>query len=270
MDKQIESGRVKPYDPYTTSARLLALIPAQQLRTGSLVIAIRERVERSWWLSTDAGFSASNIALGQETALRDRAMVEMIGENAVGVAQSLCGLGVALVALALFVGQRRQREYLFVSLMGFLWSASLPIDLFSMTRNVPAGWEMQILPEMISIASVAAFLLICQAFLRKRFSRRFWILSLIGLAALFAGDIGYSFGVLPYTYTVAAKVPYLLIQDITLPLLFLRELRHGNREAGILLIPMFWFGLLDYVFYTSLLLEQISVLRDGGLYLEYQ
>ena len=264
--KLIQSGRVEPYVPYTTSARLLVLVPATQLRTGSLVIAIRARVTRSWWGSTDPGFSASSLAIGQESALRNMAVVTMISDEAMGVIESLCGLGVALVALALFLGQRREREYLFVFLMGFLRYAFLPINLVSMTRNVPAGWAMEVLPELMIIASVFAYLLMCQAFLRKQFSRRLWILSVIAVAAYFAADVGNSdFGV-PSAYAQAAHVPYLLIQDVILPLLFLRELRRGNREAGVLLIPMFLYGLLDYALYTSFLLQQIPAFRTAGLY----
>ncbi len=47
--KLLESGQVEPFVPYTRAARLIVLFLEAQLRTGSLVIAIRARAPRTWW-----------------------------------------------------------------------------------------------------------------------------------------------------------------------------------------------------------------------------
>jgi hypothetical protein len=97
--KLIESGGVDPYVAYTRTARIIVPIPQGQLRTGSLVIAVRARAPLTFWSSPSPAFNGLMLSLGDESTLRQRNLLSMIGENSISVLENLLALGVGLVAL---------------------------------------------------------------------------------------------------------------------------------------------------------------------------
>src|SRR5579863_5709504 len=76
--KLIESGQVEPFRRYSQTARNVAPIPDGMVRTGTLTIAIRYRMLRSWFDFSGPGFPPLIISLGQEEALRNRAWMSNI------------------------------------------------------------------------------------------------------------------------------------------------------------------------------------------------
>jgi phosphoserine phosphatase RsbU/P len=104
----IQCGQVEPYVAAMRSARVIVEIPAAQLQTGSLVIAIRARAPITWWTSNLPGFSAGMLALGDVGALENQNLLIMIAENSATFLENLLALGVGLVALALFIAQRQR------------------------------------------------------------------------------------------------------------------------------------------------------------------
>jgi len=262
--KLIESGQVEPFVPYTRAARLTVRIPEAQIRTGSLLIAIRARAPRTWWKSISAGFNGPMLTLGDETTLRSQSALYVIGESTMTVLESLLGLAVGLVALALFLGQRRRVEYFWVFMLGVFSFATLPLAYLSVKRNVPASWWT--LNELLNFAGSMTIMLIYQAFLRKRYSRLLWVFITVAFLVSPAADLASLYGILPGVYDVAAAFPIGIIVAVILPLLLIRELRRGNREAGILLIPVFLYSLSVYASYSITLLELIPPFRAAALH----
>jgi hypothetical protein len=123
----LENGHVAPFVAYTYGARLLKLIPAEQIATGSLVIALRVHISRYEWDNTDPGFYATNLILGQETALHDHMWLIVVGQNAGDWVTDLIGLGLGIVALALFSAQRDHKEYLWIFLQFFVTGCGIPL-----------------------------------------------------------------------------------------------------------------------------------------------
>jgi hypothetical protein len=115
--KLIQCGQVEPYEPATRNARLIVRVPVAQLRTGSLVIAIRARAPTTWWTSNLPGFSGGMLTLGDEIALENQNLLIMIAENSAPFLEYLLALGVGLVALALFIAQRQRMEYFWVFIL---------------------------------------------------------------------------------------------------------------------------------------------------------
>jgi phosphoserine phosphatase RsbU/P len=264
-EKLMESGQVEPFVPYTRDARQIVRIPDTQLRTGSLVIAIRARAPRRWWTSDTPSFPASMLTVGDESALRNQTLIDTFGENAANVLGSLLGLGVGLVALALFTSQRRQHEYVWIFLMGTAFAAQLPLSLLALRYNLTAS--LMIADELLSFVGKLAFLLIFQAFLRMSFS---WLLWSCAAVALFAGEIenvNALFGSLS-SYGSFLNYPLWIILAIVLPLLVFRQLRRGNREAGVLLLPIFFFSVLVYVSWAAEIMELFPILHAAGLPLQ--
>jgi hypothetical protein len=257
--KLIQSGHVEPYAPAMRNARLIVPIPEPQLRTGTLVIAIRARAPLTWWASTGPGFNGPMLTLGDETALRNKNLLSMIGENSANVLENLLSMGVGLVALALYISQRQQKEYLWIFVLGVLNVASLPWIFVSILRNIPVIWWFP--NEVIGFAGSLAILLMVQAFLRRPLGWLLWLCITAAFLASTVWNVVYQVGMIPYAYGVFFIIPVGIILAVVIPILLFRQMRRGDREAGILLIPFLFYSLLVYVIVAAELLALVPPLR---------
>jgi len=257
--KLMQSGQVAPFVPYTRSARMIVRIPEAQLRTGSLLIAIRQYVSRPAWDYPGPSFDAEELALGQESALRDQASLSVIRGYAGFGLEKLLAVGVGLVALVLFSVQRRQSEYFWIFGIGATLGAQVLVTVLLAMRNFPAEWN--VLSSLLGYLGNLTLLLGCQALLRKRFSRRVWLFIAASFLLALAASVANRIGSLPSAYMYAANIPIALILDLILPWLFLRRLRSGDREAGILLVPLLTFGLVTYASIAITVLQEIPAAR---------
>jgi phosphoserine phosphatase RsbU/P len=252
--KLIVSGRVEPYVAYTRKARLIVRIPPEQLRTGSLTIAIRARAPRTWWTSLAPAFNGPMLTLGYETSLRNQSLLRGIGESAATFLENLLAFDVGLVALALFSSQRQRTEYFWIFVLGMANIAFLPLLYVSFSRNIPASvWAFNECMEYLIFLSI---LLTVQAFLRKPFGWIIWLGSLLAVLVATACDLAFLYGILPATFNGFVQAPEAIVGGVVLPILVVRQLRRGDHEAGILLIPILSYSLYLYavVGLSSLLL----------------
>ena len=245
----MQCGRVAPFAAYTSGARLLEPIPDRELATGSVVIALRVHISKLEWGDQGAGFVASNLTLGQEQALSDHIWLLIIGQYAPGLITNFLGLGLGIVALVLFSSQRRQWEYLWIFLQFFCASCRLPLNTYEYFHNVPANWDL--LREPLAIASLFFTCLMYFAFLRLRIGR--WMQSALAVAILgwVLSQIGQAHGSISRLASVLAQFPILFLIGGVIPVLLIVHWRRGNREAGILLIPVI---LTSLTYYASILL----------------
>jgi hypothetical protein len=261
--KLMQSGQVRPFVPYTEFARVIMPISDAGLRTGYLVIAIRQHYSRADWESPRPSFYADDFTLGLEKSLRDQASMYVIrGKAGYGLVH-LLGLGLGLVALVLFTAQRRQPEYLWIVVIVIMSGSQMFLDVLLQIRNIPAG--LTVFLPLLNCLSNLAFMLLCQAFLRRRFSWRFWLSTAVSLLLYYAVLAAVELGSLPVTYVQPAEIPYDVIYDLILPWLFFRRLRSGDREAGILLIPLLALGVSDYGRSAMAVLQQIPAARAAAI-----
>lgn len=249
----LQNGRVAPYEPYTFSARLMQAIPEPEIATGSLLIAVRVHLSRIEWDTAYPGVFAGNLTLGPKAPLQNRAWLAVIGGNFFDWINQFTGFGLGIVALALFAAQRRQWEYLWIFLQFLVGALQLPLSLFELFHNVPASWSVA--NDTLGMVQFVFMILMYFAFLRIRFGR--WIqgflafsmlgyaFALIGILRGSLGLIGAYIALLPLVFLLAGVIPVLLVIHF----------RHGNREAGILLIPVV---LSSLDLYISLLLGMLS------------
>jgi phosphoserine phosphatase RsbU/P len=266
----LESGQFTPLVPYTTETRLVARIPDAQVVSGNLVIAIRERTRPSWWRqSSDIAFFAEMLTLGQNTPLADHVALGMIQAEALSWLVSLLGVGVSVVALALFTTQRQRKEYLWLALQGSLIAIYLTFALMESVRTIPVGFTY--LYPLLSILIDFFTILMMFAFVRRKL--RGWLRTYIvlccicGLALRWEGLWqGWSGLSLP-GYIQILWLSYAAIFAFVIPAVLIVHLRRGNWGEGILLIPVVSWSLYSILFGTITVMNAIPQLQKIAAHL---
>lgn len=258
----MQAGSVQPFRAYSIGARLVEPVPNAQIATGSLVIALRVHIARGEWTAGFPGFYYYNLSMGQEPALRQQIWLTIIGQNAFDWLCDFVGLGLGIVAIALFHSQRDHKEYLWIFLQYLATAILAPIGLYNSLHDVPA--YRTLITEPLLLAQIIFSALMYLAFLRMRINR--WIGGLIAVSALGAavaipllalGQISTLLSALP-------EFPLLVLIAGVLPVLLLVHWRRGNGEAGILLIPCVLGSLTIYAGVTSVLLQSIPATSAVG------
>jgi len=256
----LKNGEVSPFKPYTNGARILLPIPKEQLASGSVVLALRVSITHSEWGDPNPGLAATSISIGQEHELWEHSWLRAIGFNALFWVNQMLVFGLGLVALALFIAQRRHREYLWIFLQAAAQMASLPWALATLFHEQPVAWGTFVqLP--LNVLNFLFQALMYLAFLRQRFS--LWMRIYFGVTGtLVIGSIfAVSNGLLPSVFLGVILVPFLLFLNLIIPILLLLHLRRGNREAGILLIPALLTGASSYIGLMIFFISQVPALE---------
>ncbi len=254
--KLLQAGQVAPYKPYTFSARLLRRIPDAAIASGSLVIAMRVHLSSNDWVSPFPGFYPYNLTIGQENALSDHIWLLTIGATALEWFYGLAGLGLGLIALALFTAQRTQREYLWIFLLFLSTALVAPLQSYQLFHNLPAASAY--VNACFQIANLIFETLMYLAFLRMPFVR--WMQALLAIAAagILLNAMQSAYGTGSSLALLIAVTPQLSLIAGVIPILLLAHWRRGNREAGILLIPALVASLTIYVQFGGFLISRVS------------
>jgi hypothetical protein len=268
-ERLMTSGHFGPFRPYTYNSQILARIPDRMVATGHLVVALRVGISGQDWSNTGfPGLSAGNLTLGPYATLADKDWLEVIGENFASLLDDITSVALGLVALALFLSQRRQREYLWIFGLGMVSLAELPVRVIYLFYNIPIGWRF--LNAAFSIALPFLTVAMYFAFVNLRIGRKFviflWIAGFLNAYSNLANQ-----GLLPSlpgSYGLLTNLPFVVLLSVVIPIVLGVNLRRGNREAGILLIPAIAFSLYIYVNYTLAVLFRIpawSAAAEHGL-----
>jgi hypothetical protein len=258
----MQTGQVAPFVRYTQDARLLAPIPDAQVATGSLVIALRVHVSRSEWDSTHPGLYTPNLTLGMQHAMWEHIWIVEIGQEALNSIAVLSGLGLGFVALALFAAQRRQWEYLWIFLQFFFAAGALSLVLIADFYNVPVGWTW--VPQPFRILWSFFVILMYFAILRIRFGWWMRALAAVAFTAWALSWIGQAHLGMSQNAGLIAVIPFIFLIDGVIPVLVIVQMRRGNREAGILLIPAILMSLVGYADILLIFLQEFPALRGGA------
>jgi hypothetical protein len=263
-ERLIASGQVAPFVPYTLNARLLRRIPDRQLSSGSFVIAMRVHVSRSEWAhGQDPGFYTLNLTLGQENTLYENDWLSVIGENALNWADNLLLFALGIVALVLFSAQRHRTEYLWIVGLAAIRIPQFVFNAVSTLYDIPAAW--QIVSGSVLIASPLFVTSMYFAFVRQRIGWKFRIFLVIaGILNVLAG-LQSLFGTLPEMAQFLINLPFVVLLSVVIPIVLAVHLRRGNREAGILLIPVILFSLYVYAQVSLGALFQFPAWRSTAL-----
>jgi sigma-B regulation protein RsbU (phosphoserine phosphatase) len=256
----IESGQVDPFIQYTEDARIVVPIQDAQVKTGFLTIAIRARALPRWWKGTGPSFPRTMLSIGQEDALRDHASMVILRREAMGWALQCIGIAVGLVSLALFNAQRQRFEYMWLSLAGLSLLADLPVSLIGPFKSLPANLTY----AGFAINSLGGLFitLMILAFVRQKIGN--WSRICLIICAILPIVVGWlsQNNIVPANYYEISQIPYQIIATVLVLIVLLLHWRRGNREAGILLVPMILWSLSAYLFAAFLVLKQIPSMHS--------
>ena len=263
-ERLIASGWVAPYAPYTVGARVLRRIPERALATGSILIALRVHIAASEWTAgQDPGYFATNLTLGQEQTLYSDSWLAAIGENLLNGLDRGLLFCLGIVAIVLFAAQRRQVEYLCIFALGLISMAQFLFGAITLFRDVPASWEVAAV--CLRIASPILWVTMYFAFVHLKVGWRFRIYLIVaGLLNAYNG-LTSLLPSLPGAWQLFVNLPYVTLLSVVIPIVLIVHMRRGNREAGILLIPVILFSLYIYAVYALAVLFRIEAWRNAAI-----
>lgn len=238
-------GQVQPYVPYTLFARVLARVPDRMLASGTIVIAQRVHISRiEWAVGQDPGYFETNLSIGQEETLYRDGWLSIIGQNVVDWLDRFLRIGLGCVALVFFATQRRQTVYLWIFAVGAITLAESIVPVATTFYNIPAMWELvNSIPRLVSPYIWASLYF---SFVHQRVGWR-WRTFLLtaGVLDFLAGLQGW-FLAIPLPLQLLTNLPFVILLSVIIPVVLIIHLRRGNREAGILLIPVICYSLFIY------------------------
>jgi hypothetical protein len=241
----MHSGQVAPFVPYTLAARTLARIPDRLLASGSIVIALRVHIAKGEWYGQYPGFYASNLFIGSYETLYRENWLNVIGEHALDWLDSVLRIALGLVALVLFAAQRRQSEYLWITAVGVLTLAEFPVPVISSFQNIPVSWS--ILTILFGAVSPFIWGSLYLTFVHQRIGWRWRTYFVVaGLLHALSGLLDQEFLTMPIFFIFVSSLPFVILLSVIVPIVLVVHWWRGNREAGILLIPVLLFSLYIY------------------------
>ena len=259
--KLMGAGSVSPFKPSTFDAYLLRRIPDADIATGSFVIALRVHISPSDWAAGFPGLYSYNLTVGQEDALSDSTWLTIIGLNALGWFGTITGFGLGIVALALFVAQSHQREYLWIFLLFLEGALRLLVAFYRYFHNGPAEWVY--LTTLLGIAGLIFLTRTFFALLRIRFGG--WIRIVLGIVivGMLISAVATAHGTGSEFFNLVSFIPQGALLAGVIPVLLMVHLRRGNREAGILLVPAMLNALAIYFNLVFYVLTQIPTMAKS-------
>jgi sigma-B regulation protein RsbU (phosphoserine phosphatase) len=228
----IQVGQVAPYVRGSNrSDGIMARFPDTQISSGLLVIAVRAYVAENWQEELP-GFYSTNIALAQESIFQLRSL----GRNLVYLLNGFVDLCLSLAALLLFSAQRHRREYLWLFLFATVQFLSLGFaySMLGLFSERALGY----LSSFDIVAEMYFSTLVYFAFVRQRPGWRIHAYLIVVSLLCIYPSLTFLPAAPSYWRVIVGWIPVLLVYSVILPPLLILHWRRGNREAGILLIPL--------------------------------
>lgn len=256
----IQVGRVAPFAAYTNDARLIVPISDAQLTSGTLVFAIRIHVTQSQWQLSPP--DPTTLLIGPEDQLRQTRVLSNLGDSVFDWLWAAVVLVVCVLALTLFIGQLDRKEYLWTFLLGIAEILQLTAQSLLSFHNYPVVVNVPLL--LLGLATDVLLTLVYFGFVRQRVWIWLWVFvaasnllnaAMQGITALGPMPPPLSM-ITPAVEFVSGCLPMFI-----LPAMLFLCMRRGNREAGILLIPLFLSNLTDYTNWGGQLLAQIPIFK---------
>jgi phosphoserine phosphatase RsbU/P len=264
--KIMQAGAVAPYSPTFTDfpPYLIVSIPDGQVATGSIVLALRAYVNRREWAGAQPGFYFTNLYIGQQSVIEDQRWLRIIGLHTGIWIMLLLRAVLALCGFLLYYAQRR-REYLYLFLWNLCGASSLPYMLYCHFHSI--SWWWGVLLGLLDLPWIILFVYTYMAFVDQRVGWRLRLFTVFASLMSFLSEFGFN-GFFSGGFLLASYLPSEIIISIVLPVFLIVRMRRGNRDAGLLLIPLILWGLADDVDMILTGLQLIPALRRWGFGVE--
>ncbi|MGA2049170.1 MAG: hypothetical protein ABSG96_15840, partial [Terracidiphilus sp.] len=243
-ERLMASGSIRPFVPYTLNAWVLKPIPDRLLASGALVIALRVHISPVEWTSQGPGYVAQNLTFGQRDTLYRDDWLAIIGQNTVDWLEHFFGISLGFVALVLYRSQRRQTEYLWIFAAGMQSMIELAVPFISTFQDIPQAWQVPV----ILLRAFTPYIMVSLyfAFVHQRVGWRWRIVLAISGLLNVIGGIQLLYFVASPQFQLICSLPVIVLISVVGPIVLAIHWRRGNREAGILLIPLLLFSLYLY------------------------
>ncbi len=264
-ERLITSGSVDPYKPCTFMAHLRARIPERLIASGMLVIALRVHIATSEWNNGNSspGYYVTNLTLGSAPALYRDDWLSIIGSNWLSWIEDLLFLALGIVALVLFSAQRTQTEYLWIFAVSMLQIAQAPVSVLQTFVNLPAASQLVIAAARICAPWVWASLFF--SFVHQKVGWRWRSYFIVAGILNGLGGLTYWLPGPVVQYQIYTDLPFIVLLAAIIPAILAHHWRKGNREAGILLIPVILWSLFIYAELVAFTMFQFPAGRSAGI-----
>ena len=262
-ERLMAAGSITPFVPYTLNAWTLKSIPDRMVSSGTLVIALRVHISPTEWTAQGPGFVAQNLTLGQHDTLYQEDWLAIIGQNFVGWLEHFLSICLGFIALVLYRSQRRQTEYLWIFAAGMQSMIELAVPFISTFHDIPQAWQVPV----ILLRGFTPYIMMSLyfAFVHQRVGWRWRIVLAISGIMNAIGGIQLLYFAAPVQFQLVCSLPVVVLVSVVGPIVLAIHWRRGNREAGILLIPLLLFSLYIYAEIALETMFQFPTLRDTAL-----
>jgi len=252
--KILKAGSVAPFSAADPRARLVARIPDDQIAAGSasrsVVLALRVYIAGpDWTQDVLPDLSGDDLVLGSQSSIEDRRWLRIIGERSAVWFHYLLVIALFVGALVLYSAQRR-REYFYLA----LWTGGISLGLpwHTLGNFYALSWPWGLTVTFSTF--IAAWLLphVYLAFVGRRIGWRLNLYALVAALFFAIGTMVGEFGGPLAPFYALFEAPTVLLISVIMPVELILNFRRGNRDAGIMLIPLFLLGLVaDWILITD-------------------
>jgi phosphoserine phosphatase RsbU/P len=263
-ERVLTLGQIDPFVAYTYGANVIAPIPSRQIATGTLVLAMRVRIMPSEWFEGSAGYGLSDLRIGQYAVLRDQFWLGALGASLLSVIADLIFVTLGVVALVLFFSHRTQTEYLWVSAAAVLFLLQNLEPTIETVANVPLFWKAA--TGAMDVAEAWVWGSLYFSFVHQRIGwrwRTYFAFAGILTAASGIASVYYANNISFAPYLI---LPTVLLNAFIIPIVLIRCWRKGNREAGILLIPVGLSSLNTYALILSVIFFYVPIWQNTAIF----
>jgi sigma-B regulation protein RsbU (phosphoserine phosphatase) len=262
-ERAIVLGRIDPFVPYTYGANIIAPISSRQMSTGTLVIAIRARIMTSEWIEGSAGYGGSNLRIGQYSVLWDEFWLGILGSSLLTVIAALLFTVLGVVALVLFFSHRVQTEYLWAAGVAALFLFQNTMPALESIFNIPLFCKVLIAGTEVIDAWVLGSLYF--SFVHQRVGWRWRTYFAVGGLMQAASGIASVYYANNISFAPYLEMPVLLLMTVIIPGVLIYHWRKGNREAGILLIPVALSSLNTYALFGAVFFFSLQIGQNTAI-----
>ena len=259
----LKSGSVEPYAAAHYQARLIARIPGDQIAKGSVVLAMRLRLTEITWNYPSSFGASDGLLVGDSSTLEDKRWLSLIGNRTVECLQCLLLLVLAIGAFLLYSAQRR-REYLYLGLLNLCTALYLPLELYGDFHAYPWPWDLY--PTLTSLLLYPILLThTYMAFIGRRVRWQLNLLAVLAGLGVAISNTLWWMDSLSSTAVVLANAPFDLLISLVLPAILILEMRRGNRDARLLLLPLVLCALYNNLTLILFLMAYIPALSSVAM-----
>jgi len=256
--KLYQAGRITPYAPYDTNGTALISIPDGQVGNGSIVIALRVRIDPYLWEDPQPGFRSEFLRLGQSDDLYVRKWYGPMRVHAIDWLSYLAEFSMLVGAILLYSTQRERLEYLWLFLAILAGIPGVILSLAERFHTFPLDWQL--------VNCLWMFYPYCIGRTYCAFVGRTvgWKLQLyLALAGVGVGYF-YTESALDSPYAAASAIafaPFALLELVILPAIILRNSRRSNRAESVLALPPVIMGIYFSAYAVLLPLSVVPAFR---------